>query len=70
MPPTVLPGGTSKPFFRSIYPCFQVLNFGNNILHFISLTLCMTRVVAALFRLLCRVRPLQSTTVMPNSGKT
>ena len=42
----------------------------NNILHFISLTLCMTRVVAALFRLLCRVRPLQSTTVMPNSGKT
>jgi len=69
MPPTVLPGGTSKPFFRSICPCFQVLNFGNNILHFISLTLCMTRVVAALFRLLCRVRPLHSTTVMPNSGK-
>ena len=24
--------GTSKPFFRSICPCFQVLNFGNNIL--------------------------------------
>ena len=24
--------GTSKPFSRSICPCFQVLNLGNNIL--------------------------------------
>ena len=33
-PLTVLPGGTSKPFFRSKSTCLQVLNFGNNILHF------------------------------------
>nr|DAV01287.1 MAG TPA: hypothetical protein [Caudoviricetes sp.] len=28
--------GERLPFFRSICPCFQVLNFDNNILQFIS----------------------------------
>ena len=32
--------GTSKPFFRSICPCFQVLNFGNNILQFYANAWC------------------------------
>ena len=31
---TVLQRGTSKPFSRSKCTCFQVLNFGNNILQF------------------------------------
>ena len=29
-----LPRGERLPFFSSICPCFQVLNFGNNILQF------------------------------------
>ena len=33
-PPAVQQRGTSKPFFRSKSTCSQVLNFGNNILHF------------------------------------
>ena len=32
--PTVLRKGERLPFFRSICPCLQVLNFGNNILQF------------------------------------
>ena len=32
--PAVLRRGGRLPFFRSICTCFQVLNFGNNILHF------------------------------------
>ena len=45
------------PFFRSKSTRFQVLNFGNNILHFILLTLCMTRTGGTLFHLLCRGGP-------------
>ena len=33
-PPPVLPKGGRLPFFRSICTCSQVLNFGNNNLHF------------------------------------
>ena len=39
-PPMVLQRDTSKPFFRSICTCFQVLNFGNNILHFVAPARC------------------------------
>ena len=33
-PPPALSRGRRLPFFRSICTCFQVLNFGNNILQF------------------------------------
>ena len=33
-----LPRGASEPFFRSKSTCFQVLNFGNNILQFIAVS--------------------------------
>ena len=33
-PPTVLSNSIRLPFSRSIWPCFQVLNFSNNILQF------------------------------------
>ena len=36
--PKALPRGASEPFFRSKSTCFQVLNFGNNILQFIAVS--------------------------------
>ena len=38
----VLPRGERLPFFSSICPCFQVLNFGNNILQFRVGTWCLS----------------------------
>ena len=34
--------GERLPFFRSICPCFQVLNFSNNILQFDVIILCLS----------------------------
>ena len=38
----LLPRGERLPFFSSIYPCFQVLNFGNNILQFRAGAWCLS----------------------------
>ena len=38
----VLPRDERLPFFRSICTCFQVLNFGNNILQFRAGAWCLS----------------------------